>query len=132
MLAAALIVLGLLAGWAVLASEMPRGAAVCLAGAALLHGVRSAAREYGRAPVRIAWDGGTGIVSVDGVAMQGAELHWRGPLTFLRWRDAQGRVRRLAFWPDALDRQQRRALRLAARPAGSAASVEGAGSAVGS
>ena len=129
LLAAALVLLGLLSGWAVLASEMPRGAAACLATAALLQGLRSAARERGRAPVWIAWDGGTGIVSVDGLVVQGAELHWRGPLAFLRCRDARGRVRRLAFWPDTLDRQQRRALRLAARPAGSAASVEPAGAA---
>lgn len=128
LLAAALVLLGLLAGWAALASEMPRGAAACLAAAALLHGVRSAARECGRAPLRIAWDGGTGMVFVDGVAVDGAELHWRGPLAFLRWCDARGRVHRLAFWPDTLDRQQRRALRLAARPVGSAASAPSAAS----
>jgi toxin CptA len=132
LLAAVLVGLGLLAGWAVLASEMPRGAAACLAAAALLHGLRSAARECGRAPVQIAWHGARGIASVDGVAVQGAELHWRGPLAFLRWRDRQGHTHRLAFWPDTLDRQQRRALRLAARPAGSAASVEPAGAAEGS
>ncbi len=114
LLAALLILLGLLAACAVLASEMPRAAAWCVAAAAWLHALRGAALECGKAPVRVLWDGNAGVVSVDGTRVTDAELHWRGPLAFLRWRDAQRRVHRLDFWPDVLDAQQRRALRLAA------------------
>ncbi len=115
LLGAFLILLGGLAACAVLGSEMPRPAAWCVAAAALLHALRIAMRERGKAPVRVVWDGRAGGVSVDGERVADAELHWRGPLAFLRWRDAQRRVHRLAFWPDTLDAKQRRALRLVAR-----------------
>ena len=123
LLAAFLALLGALAAGAVLASEMPRMAAWCLAAAALVHGLRLAMRERARAPVGVAWGGRAGTVSVDGVPVQGAQLHWRGPLAFLRWRDAEG-WRRLAFWPDVLDASQRRTLRLAAGPGGSLRGTE--------
>jgi toxin CptA len=41
-------------------------------------------------------------------------LQWRGPLAFLRWRDSDGRMHRLAWWPDVLPVAARRELRLAA------------------
>lgn len=113
LLSALLVLLGVLAATAVFASELPTAAAACLAAAALLHGLRLAARERGRACVRVVWDGRSGRVSVDDAPAADGRLHWRGPLALLRWRDAQGRVRRLAFWPDVLDAGQRRALRLA-------------------
>ncbi|KGO97621.1 hypothetical protein N791_09275, partial [Lysobacter defluvii IMMIB APB-9 = DSM 18482] len=41
-------------------------------------------------------------------------VEWRGPLAFLRWRDAAGRVHRRTWWPDVLRPRDRRRLRLAA------------------
>ena len=124
LLAAFLALLGPLAAGAVLASEMPRAAAWCLAAAALVHALRLAMRERARAPVDVACGGRAGAVSVDGVPVEGAELHWRGSLAFLRWRDTNGRVCRLAFWPDTLDAKQRRALRLAAESGDVSGSLE--------
>src|SRR5690606_31367377 len=117
LLAAILVMLGLLAAGAVLASEMPRPAAWCVAAAALTHALRSAARERASAPVRVTWGGRVGTVRIDGVAVEAVELGWRGPLAFLRWREG-GRWRRLAFWPDVLDASQRRSLRLAGAAGG--------------
>lgn len=39
---------------------------------------------------------------VDGLPVDALDLHWRGPLAFLRYRDATGRRQRLAWWPDTL------------------------------
>lgn len=114
LLAAWLLVMGVLAAIAVLASDMPRGAAWLIALAALLHAWQLAARERGRAPVALDWDGRAGVVRIDGVAVDGARLRWRGPLAFLSWRDAHGRTRHLAWWPDTLPAACRRELRLAA------------------
>jgi toxin CptA len=65
-------------------------------------------------------DDGT-AVSVDGARVEDFTVHWRGPLAFARWRDGQGGVHRLAWWPDTLPASARRELRLAA-PAQSNAS----------
>lgn len=129
MFAAGLAALGVLAGCAVLASEIPRGAAWCLALAAALHGARLAARERARPVATLLWDGHAGVVRLDGIATSGATLTWRGPLAFVRCRDARGRMRRLAFWPDTLDARGRRALRLAAGGGGSRAPGPDAGAA---
>ena len=86
---------------------------------ALLSAIRGPwlARRYLRAPVRaIAWPM-DGNPTIDGARMEGVRLHWRGPLAFLRYRDAAGRDHRLAWWPDTLQGGQRRELRLAAASA---------------
>ena len=114
LLGAALVVIGLLAAFAVLASEMPRSAAWPVALAAALQGGWLARREQGRAAVAVVWDGQSGVVSVDGRAVADARLRWRGPLAFLQYRDHSGSRRRLAWWPDTLPARQRRELRLAA------------------
>jgi toxin CptA len=115
LLQALLILLGVLAAVAVLASEMPRPFAWPGAFAALGHGAWRARRE-GRSPRRLFWFPGDGrLPTVDGTPMLDARLLWRGPLAFLRWRErAGGRWRRAAWWPDTLPAPQRRELRLAA------------------
>ncbi|MGN6113408.1 MAG: hypothetical protein ACTHOC_10505 [Luteimonas sp.] len=129
---AALLLLSVLAPFAVLASEMPRPAAWPLALVAAAFGLRAARREARRAPRRLdlpAGEGGTrvdgavvdgvlldgkllGGVRLDGVPLAQATLAWRGPLAFLRWRDAAGRRGRLSWWPDTLPAAQRRVLKL--------------------
>jgi toxin CptA len=108
--------LGLLGACAALACGMPRWLALPLA---LLSAIRGPwlARRYLRAPVRaIAWPM-DGNPTIDGTRVEGAQLHWRGPLACLRYRDAAGRDHRLAWWPDTLPGRQRRELRLAAASA---------------
>ena len=109
---AALSLLAALAPFAVLASDMPRVAAWPFAGIAAAAGVRAAMREARKPPKRLVLESGTGRASLDGVALAGAALAWRGPLAFLRWRDADGRHGLLSWWPDTLPPAERRVLRL--------------------
>jgi len=116
-LLAALLILALLAPVSVLASGLPRAWAWPLALAALGWGIASVRRQA-RRPVRrlvLAADGG----ELDGHALRGWSVAWRGPLAFVRAVDGQGRCHRLAWWPDTLPPAARRELRLAAlaRPA---------------
>lgn len=109
-----LISFALLAPWAVLASEMPRAVAWPVALGLLAWGLHDARRE-GRRPAReIVLAVGETAPTVDGRPARDLAVVWRGPLAFLRWRDEDGRTRRLAFWPDTLPAGQRRELRLAA------------------
>ena len=111
-LVAAWLILGTAGSASVLASEMPRLAGVPLAILALAHGLRGARRESMR-PIRVlAWPPNESP-RLDGVALDDVRLEWRGPLAFLRWRDADGRIQRLAWWPDTLPTEHRRALKLA-------------------
>ncbi|MGY0611501.1 hypothetical protein [Luteimonas sp. A501] len=109
---AILILLGVLAPVAVLASEMPRAVAWLLAAAAAVQSLHSAAREWRRVPRSLLFTA-DGRMQVDDVDVADIELQWRGPLAFLSWRDAEGRRRRLAWWPDTLPPRWRRELRLA-------------------
>jgi toxin CptA len=95
-LVGALIALAMLAPFAVLVSEMPRVAAWPLALVAGAHGLRLAWREW-RKPPRI----------LD-VPLAHANLHWRGPLLFLR-RGSE----RASWWPDTLAMEGRAELRRA-------------------
>ncbi|MEG3050899.1 MAG: hypothetical protein RR792_12075 [Thermomonas sp.] len=45
--------------------------------------------------------------------IQGLDVQWRGPLAYLRWRDGDGHMCRLAFASDLLDATSRRELKLA-------------------
>lgn len=112
-LQAALLLMTALAPVAILASEMPRPAAWPLTLLACACGVVIARREARRPPRTLHFPG-NGRVEVDGQGVEDFELEWRGPLAFARWRDAQGRVQRLAWWPDTLPPAARRELRLAA------------------
>jgi toxin CptA len=108
------VALGVLAALATLASEMPRGAAWPLATLASAHGAWLA-RGYSRRRRRQLWWVAGRAPEVDGVSVRAATLHWRGPFAFLCWRDADGRVRRLAWWPDTLPAAARRELKLVAQ-----------------
>ena len=112
-LCAALILLGLCAGLSLLASDLPRGFAWPAALVAAGWGAWIARCESCRTPIGIRWRA-DGILLVEGERVDAAELHWRGPLAFLSWRDVAGRRRRLAWWPDTLPATARRELRLAA------------------
>ncbi len=112
--AAALALLTLAAPLSILASEMPRWAAWPLAVAIALHGMCLVRRELRRAPRMLVVDGAAGRWLLDGVALDAAQLHWRGPLARLIWRDADGQRRVLLWWPDTLPSAARRELRLAA------------------
>lgn len=123
---ALLVVLSLLAGLAVLASEMPRMAAWPMAALAVARGLRVAWKELRRPHSRFVFAGQDAPVEVDGRRVGDASVTWRGPLAFARWRDGRGRRRHLAWWPDTLPAAARRELRLAApmrRAAPRAASV---------
>ena len=119
---AALLSLGGLAACSLLASEMPAFAAWPAALATLAWAARCARREAGRQAQSFVFRGGAPVL-VDGVAVEGMVLQWRGPLAFAHWRDRDGRVRRRSWWPDTLPPARRRELRLAA-PAGEAARGE--------
>ena len=114
LLAASLLILGVLAAAGALASELPWQAALSLAVTSLVHAVVTARRELHR-PVRtVVVPHGTAEATIDGQPIFGLELHWRGPLAFLRWRCVEGRRGYLLGWPDNLDAAARRELRLAA------------------
>jgi toxin CptA len=109
----ALHALGVLAAFSLLMSEMPRTVAWPLAVGAMAYGIRLG-RSEGRRPERqLVW-AAAGSPTLDGQVLADAQLQWRGPLAFLRWRDSDGRVQRLAWWPDVLPAAARRELRLAA------------------
>ena len=111
---AAMLLLGMLAGFSILASEMPSPLAWPLALAAFAHGGCLFRRESRRPVLAFLLAGDAAPVRVDGVAVDGFELQWRGPLAFATWRDARGRRHRRAWWPDTLPVPARRELRLAA------------------
>jgi toxin CptA len=115
----ALIALGLLAACSLLASEMPRAMAWPLAIVAAGYGGWLARRERLRPRRQLLWPANDMPLTLDGGPLQLAELQWRGPLAFLRWRASDGRVGHLGWWPDTLPAVQRRELRLAVerRPA---------------
>jgi len=112
-LTVALRILGVLAALSALASEMPRVVAWPVGLLAIAHG-EWLARRYRTLPVRRLWWLAGRLPELDGVPLQKAALHWRGPFAFLAWRDADGRTQRMAWWPDTLPRTARRELRLVA------------------
>lgn len=113
-LLATLALIALLAAFSVLESEMPRPAAWPLALLALGYGAWTIRREAGRPTREFVFPGNASPVLLDGQPVEGAAVHWRGPLAFVRWRGRDGRVERLAWWPDTLPAAKRRELRLAA------------------
>ena len=107
---AALAVMGALAAIGAFASEVPHPAGA--AALALSGGIALALREAKRPHLTLAV-GADGSVLIDGQPVIAPTLHWRGPLAFLQARDATGRTHHLVWWPDTLNRTERRALRLA-------------------
>ncbi|MDI1253552.1 hypothetical protein [Thermomonas sp.] len=118
--------LALLAPFSLLVSDLPRGWAWPLAIAAALLGVFDARRHARLRPCVLVIPIGRGQPTCDGQPMQALKVEWRGSLAFLRWREPDGRIRRLVFWPDILPSTSRRELRLATmrvEPARETASV---------
>ena len=113
LLAVALAVLGVLGAVAVVISEMPLLAAVLLAALAIGYGLGLARRELRREVRRFVVPHSALPATLDGTDLASLEVHWRGPLATLAWRDRDGRRRRLHGWPDTLRRPERRELRLA-------------------
>ena len=111
-LTGSLVGLALMAPVAVAASELPLGAACLLGAAALLHGLARAHSEW-RRPGRSLLFTADGRLLVDDREVSGMQLHWRGPLAFMAFEDADRHRVRLAWWPDTLPPRRRRELRLA-------------------
>jgi hypothetical protein len=109
-----LSLLGLLAAFSILASEMPRLGAWPLALSALAFGQWRAWRESRSSAREFFFPGNDLPVTLDGVPIGLVEVQWRGPLAFVIWQERDGRGRRLSWWPDTLPATQRRELRLAA------------------
>ena len=120
-LVGALMAMTLLAIASLLASELPAVAAWPLALLACVSGARAARHEARRPPREFTFSGDGRPVLVDGVPLDGVVVCWRGPLAFVRWRDASGRRRHLSWWPDTLPPSARRELRLAASEGDAAA-----------
>jgi len=110
-LAGALLTLGVLAAAAVLACELPWLLSLPIAAVAVLYGAWLARRELRRATLEMVIPSGT--ATIDGVPVSDLQVHWRGSLAFLRWRDAAGRRQRRQCCPDNLGPAARRELRLA-------------------
>lgn len=104
------LLLGTCAVLGVLASGVPWPWAVVLANVAGLLAVTQAHRGRRRGVRRLVF---ADSATLDGVPLDTCDVTWRGPLAFLRVRDADGRTHRLAWWPDTLPRRRRRALRRA-------------------
>lgn len=113
----AMLAMAVLAPFAVLTSEIPRWAAWPLAACAAGYGAYLAWREA-RQPVRKVVVGSEDPATIDGQVVEAMRVDWRGPLAFLAWRDADGRLQRRSLWPDTLSAAQRRELRLAVRAIG--------------
>jgi toxin CptA len=113
----AMSTMALLAPFAVLTSAMPRWVAWPLAAGAAACGAYLARREAEQR-VRMVVIDSEGATTVDGQVVDALRVDWRGPLAFVAWRDAEGRVVRRSLWPDTLNAAQRRELRLAVRPGG--------------
>ncbi len=109
---AVLAALSLLAPFSVLASEMTPWIAIPVALLAMTTGAALAIREARRPSLRVVIEA-PDRVSIDDILVDEFHVTWRGPLAFLRWRDAAGRHQARSMWPDTLPPQLRRELRLA-------------------
>jgi len=110
---AALWLLTVLAPFCLLASDLPRAWAWPLAVIAGLVGVRDALRYRHHSPRQLVIPAGRGAPTCDAERIECLQVHWRGPLAFLRWRDGGGRTRRIVFAPDMMPAPARRELKLA-------------------
>lgn len=93
-------------------SEMPAWLAGSGGLVSIVRGLQLAARELSRPPVALTLLA-NGAASVDGAAVQGLRVRWRGPLAFVQWRGVDGRTHRRVATPDVLTPPARRELRLA-------------------
>ncbi|MEN9310490.1 MAG: hypothetical protein RLY77_615 [Pseudomonadota bacterium] len=113
LLAGGLLALVLLAPLAVLASDLSGWQAWPLALFAGGWGLLDARRYWQRRVRRVCIPGGNAMAVCEDEPLLGLQLHVRGPLVFLQWRNRGGRTRRLVWAPDTLSDSQRRELRLA-------------------
>ena len=117
LLAATLVLLGLLAGGCVLASGAPAPARILVAAAAIAHALRLARRASAPEPLRLQLSADAASLRIVGRhparRLQRLRLRVHGPLAVLEGRDPGGRRHRLAWWPDTLSPRVRRSLRLA-------------------
>jgi len=111
-LVAALLALSVLAAIAVLACELPWVVSLPTAVSALLHGAWLARREFRRSALELVIPDSS-PATINGMPVSDLQVHWRGSLAFLQWRDAAGRRQRRQGWPDNLGAAARRELRLA-------------------
>ena len=105
--------MGLLSGFAVIASEVPMCVSIPLALFATGYGLCSALGELRRPTHGLVIPLNDMAATIDGAEMNDFQVVWRGPLAFLQWLGADGRRHRLQGWPDSLDSAARRELRLA-------------------
>ena len=104
-----------LAPLSILASDLAGPFDAVLAALAATWGLGSAWRERQRRPRHVLVPADPDQpVRVDDVPVEDARVFWRGHIAVVQWRDAQGRRRRLIWWPDTLPGPARRELRLAA------------------
>ena len=115
------LLLGMLAGVALLTCELPSRWGMPAAFLVLAYGALLAKREASK-PVRNLVVTGAGA-SLDGQALHDLVVRWRGPLAFVQARDNEGRRLRLSWWPDTLPQMRRRELRLALAVQAAASSV---------
>ena len=105
--------LAVLAPFSLIASDLPRGVAWPAALVACAWAMLDV-RRYRAQPLRqLTIPAGQGAANCDGERIDGLRAGWRGPLAFLHWRDAGGRLHRASFWPDTLPAGMRRELRVA-------------------
>ena len=109
----AITLLGASAACALLASDLPARLAWPAAACAWVYAAWLLRREHRRSPQAFVFRPGAAPL-VDGEAAADFRLHWRGPLAFACWCDAQGRRQHRVWWPDTLPAPRRRELRLAA------------------
>lgn len=102
----------LAAPWLLQASELPPALRVPVVLAVWLLGLAELVWRLRRPRVRICLPAIPAPLQAGAQEIVEPQLVVRGPWLLLRWRE-EGRCRRLLFWPDVLDRGQRRELRLA-------------------
>jgi toxin CptA len=115
--AAALVLLGLLAGGCVLASGAPLAARLAIAAGAIAHALRLARRASALEPLRLQLSADAASLRIVGRyparRLHRLRIRVHGPLALLEGRDARGQRHFLAWWPDTLPPRVRRSLRLA-------------------
>ncbi len=111
-LKAALVLIALAGGVAVLSTDLPRIAAWPLTVVVVAAGLGNVRRESRRPARQLVLAAGS--ARLDGTDVAWCGLQWRGPIAIASLRHGDGCLERLAWWPDTLRVDQRRELRLAA------------------
>jgi toxin CptA len=115
--------LAVLVPCAALASDLPAWVGGTVAALAGCFALGLAVRELRGGTHQVVIDG-SGGATVDGQAVEGFRIDWRGALGFVSWRDAAGRLHRRSVWPDTLTPALRRELRLALPASGAVRSTD--------